>query len=45
MAKKKATKVEKFVPAAKVAYRCNKCGKVNDDKNCCTGDDYTKQLI
>lgn len=47
MAKKKEVKKEvvKHVPQVSTKYRCNKCGKVNDNKNCCPGDDYTQQLI
>ena len=42
--KKKEVKKEKYKPAAKVAYRCNTCGKVNDTKDCCAND-FTKQLL
>lgn len=46
MAKKtEVKKAPKFVPAVKVMFRCNKCGKVAKDKTCCTKNDYTQQLI
>jgi hypothetical protein len=47
MAKKKEKKAAvRHVPQVSTKYRCNKCGKVNDTKNCCIGgNDYTQQLI